>query len=175
MTTNEMIKPISSFTLKAEDYIALQAFSDHRYRGHEWRRARALIWLADGESVAEVANRLNVSRQTVYNWVERFQVREDLALNDRLRDADRSGRPCTVQGIIDPLIDEVIDDDPRTLGYNTMIWTAALLRQYLHEQHEVVVSEKSVRRAVKRLRVRWKRPRYQLARRSATWRQAKGG
>ena len=36
-------------------------------------RAYALIWLDDGESVPEVAGRLDITRQTVYNWMSRFQ------------------------------------------------------------------------------------------------------
>ena len=77
--------------------------------------------------------------------------------------------------MIDPLIDEVIDCDPQSLGYKATIWTAALLRQDLRERHDIDVSDKSVRRAVKRLSVRWKRPRHQLALRPASWHQAKGG
>ena len=53
--------------------------------------------------------------------------------------------------------------------------TAALLRQYLQEQHHLAVSRKSVSLAIARLGLRWKRPRYDLSRRSATWCQAKGG
>ena len=39
------------------------------------KRAQALLWLNDGESVAAVAERLRISRQTVYNWGTRFQSR----------------------------------------------------------------------------------------------------
>ena len=42
----------------------------------EWCRARALLWLADGRPVAEVAELLLVSRQSVYNWADRFERRE---------------------------------------------------------------------------------------------------
>ena len=40
------------------------------------RRAYALVWLDDGASVPEVAEQLNVSRQSVYNWLERFVTRQ---------------------------------------------------------------------------------------------------
>lgn len=138
-------------------------------------RAYALLWLDDGESVPEVAHRLGVTRQTVYNWTSRFHARTDRRLAERLLDAPRRGRPCTATGVIDPLIDAVIERDPRELEYRSTIWTAPLLVQYLHDEHQLAVSDDSVRRAIARLRVRWKRPRHHLALRSTTWRQAKGG
>lgn len=138
-------------------------------------RAYALLWLDDGESVPKVAHRLGVTRQTVYNWASRFQARTDWELAARLLDAPRGGRPCTATGVIDPLIDAVIERDPRELEYRSTIWTASLLVQYLHDEHQLAVSDDSVRSAIARLRVRWKRPRHHLALRSKTWRQAKGG
>jgi transposase len=78
-------------------------------------------------------------------------------------------------GIIDPLIAEVIDQDPRTLGYHSTVWTAPLLREYLEQVHGIAVSQKSVSLAIERWRMRWKRPRHQLALRPEHWRQSKGG
>ena len=96
-------------------------------------------------------------------------------LQDRLADAPRPGRPCTVSGVIDPLIAAVIDADPRDLGYRCTGWTNALLRRYLEDVHRLVVSRQSVQLALARLDICWKRPRHQLARRPDTWRQSKGG
>lgn len=138
-------------------------------------RAQALLWLAEGFDVEEVAELLHVSRQTVYNWVSRFQDRHGLELRARLLDAPRSGRPPTADGSIDRLIATVIDGDPRPLGYHSTIWTAPLLRCYLRDHHGIEVSDRTVGRAIDRLRLRWKRPRHELALRPATWRQSKGG
>ncbi len=139
------------------------------------RRAQALLWLHDGQSVAAVAELLLVSRQTVYNWVESFRERADRDVADRLLDAPRSGRPATALGIIDPLIDAVIDDDPRDYAYRATVWTAPLLQRYLAESHGIETSRKSVSRAIARLDIRWKRPRHRLGLRPDSWRQAKGG
>lgn len=138
-------------------------------------RAYALIWLDEGDLVEEIAQRLSVSRQTIYNWVMRFQQRQDLDLSARLADAPRSGRPCTAKGIIDSLIEEVIDTDPRDIGYGSTVWTASLLVAYLHAEYKIEVSTDSVSLALARLKIRWKRPRHHLALRPDTWRQAKGG
>jgi transposase len=139
------------------------------------RRAQALLWLDAGEPVPEVATCLRVSRRTIYNWVARFHRYPTLELTTRLSDGARPGRPRTAQGIIEPLILAVIDRDPRELGYRSTVWTAPLLTQYLAEQQHIYVSRQSVSLALARLRLRWKRPRHDLARRALTWRQAKGG
>ena len=141
----------------------------------EWCRARALLWLADGRPVTEVAELLLVSRQSVYNWADRFERREGLDLRARLLDAPRSGRPPTASGVIDPLIAEVIDKDPREFDYRSTNWTAALLARYLKRDHGIEVSRRSVGLAIDRLGIRWKRPRHELALRPETWRQSKGG
>jgi transposase len=139
------------------------------------RRAQALLWLQEGRPVTEVADLLHVSRQTLYNWVQSFQDRTELDLPDRLLDAPRSGRPATALGIIDPLIDAIIDADPRDFGYRSTVWTAPLLQRYLEEVHAIETSRKSVGRAITRLGIRWKRPRHRLGLRPDTWHQAKGG
>jgi transposase len=138
-------------------------------------RAQALLWLDEGDAVEEVADLLHVSRQTVYNWVGRFQERSGLDLRARLLDAPRPGRPRTGRGAVDPLIAAVIDSDPRDLGYHATVWTAPLLCRYLQEHHDIEVCDRTVGRTIERLGIRWKRPRHQLALRSPTWRQSKGG
>jgi DNA-binding CsgD family transcriptional regulator len=69
------------------------------------KRAQAILWLYEGDSVEDVAQRLRVSRQTVYNWVARFLARTDVSIDLRVADALRSGRPRTALEIIDSLID----------------------------------------------------------------------
>lgn len=139
------------------------------------RRAQVLLWLADGESPPAVARRLRVTRQTIYTWIRRFECHRTDDLQQGVTPGIRSGRPRTVHGVIDPLIAQVIEGDPRALGYRSTVWTASLLVQYLWEAHDITVSRQSVSAAIDRLGLRWKRPRHRLARRSPTWRQAKGG
>jgi transposase len=139
------------------------------------RRVQALLWLDEGASAEEVAELLFVNRAAVYKWVRQFQERQGLEVGERVAEGTRGGRPRTVQGVIDPLVDKVIDQDPRELGYRSTVWTAPLLVQYLAEVHQRTVSLQSVRLAIARLGISWKRPRHQLALRSPTWRQAKGG
>lgn len=166
---------MASVILSNRQRIDLENFMLHAPSTRECCRAQAVLWLAEGETADQVAERLHVSRQTVYNWAERFQQRQGLDLRSRLADAPRQGRPPSALGIVDPLIAEIIDTDPRELGYHSTVWTAPLLREYLEQVHGIAVSRKSVSLAIARLRMRWKRPRHQLSLRPETWRQSKGG
>jgi transposase len=166
---------MSAFQLRPWERRQLLDLLDHPQDAKQLRRAQALVWLHEGRPVPRVAELLRVGPRTVYNWVYAFRRRTDLGPVARLRDAPRSGRPPTAAGIIDPLIDAVIDADPRDWGYRSTVWTAPLLQRYLEEVHVIATSRKSVSRAIARLGVRWKRPRHRLGLRPDTWRQAKGG
>jgi transposase len=161
--------------LNYKERTALEAIIATSHDAKQLQRAQALLWLEEGARVEEIASLLRVTRQVIYKWAVRLRTAQDRPIGQRLAEAARSGRPRTAQGIIDPLIDQVIERDPRDFGYQSTVWTAALLVVYLGDVHHIVVSQRSVSYALERLRIVWKRPRYTLARRSPTWRQAKGG
>src|ERR1051325_6297697 len=121
--------------LTAKEFFSLQKLLTQPVDARQLQRIQALLWLDAGESVDEVAARLAVTRQSIYNWISRFDARADLPVELRVGDGNRSGRPATALGIIDSLIDAIIEVDPRTLGYASTIWTAALLQQYLMDKH----------------------------------------
>jgi transposase len=153
----------------------LEFLASHNPVARERCRAQALLWLDEGETTGQVAESLRISRRTVYYWLRRCHDRDGPDLRQRLADAPRPGRPRAGGDGIDPRIAEVIDTDPRTLGYHHTVWTSPLLVGYLRDHHQVEVSRKTVSRAIARLGIRWKRPRHRLARRPDTWRQSKGG
>jgi transposase len=166
---------MAPFMLSPQQRWELEYLATHNPVARERCRAQALLWLDEGESPDQIAESLRVSRRTVHYWRERYHDRNELDLAQRLADAPRSGRPRVGGGGIDPWIADVIDTDPRKLGYRHTVWTAPLLVRYLRDHHQVEVSRKTVSRAIARLDIRWKRPRHQLARRPDTWRQSKGG
>lgn len=139
------------------------------------RRAQALLWLASGHGLEDITRCLCICRRTIYYWVEQYATREADELAGRLGAMPRSGRPRTAAGIIEPLMESIIDRDPRELGSRSRVWTAGLLRQHLSHAHHLAVSQRSLCSALARLSLRWKRPRHQLARRARYWRQAKRG
>ena len=161
--------------LSPTDYRNLLEVAHSTHDPRQLHRAQALLWLHAGDTVDEVATRLFITPRTVFRWRSRFHARQALELPERLADGPRSGRPKTVSGIIDTLLSEVIDGGPRQWGYHSTVWTAPLWRQYLHDVHHFEASRRSVGLALARLGIAWQRPRYDLARRAPTWRQAKGG
>ncbi len=93
-------------------------------------RAEAVLWLAEGLSAEQVAETFQVSRQTVYNWVNRFLRRDDRELRARLLDAPRPGRTPLIAEVIDPLIEAAFAGDPRESGYHATVWTADVGQPY---------------------------------------------
>src|SRR5215211_1730568 len=122
---------MTHFSLKRRERRFLEDYVTCPCGSRELRRAQALLWLGSGESAEEVAARLRVSRQTVYNWRARFPTRHELEPAARLADGERQGRPRTARGVIESLIAEVIEADPREFGYRSTVWTASLLVNYL--------------------------------------------
>lgn len=161
--------------LRPKERIAVASLVVSTRDAQQLRRVQALLWLDEGETAEEVADRLRVSRHVVYKWVPQLQQRQGTDRTVRVAPGPRRGRPPTVQGIIEPLSDAVIARDPRDFGYRSTVWTAPLLTPYLREAHALAAARQSVSRAIARLHLRWKRPRHRLSRRPATWRQAKGG
>jgi transposase len=140
----------------------------------ETRRALALLDLAAGQTPDQVAARYRVGRSTVYDWLARWNDTQRPKAQ-RLRDAERSGRPPEQRDAVAKALAELMPTVPTDHGYRHPAWTTPLLVAHLAREYELVVSETTVRRALHGLGYRWKRPRFVLARRDPNWRQAKGG
>jgi transposase len=146
---------MSLLALSSQERGVLEALISPAALTNEVRRAQALLWLDEGESPQAVAERLRVSRQTVYNWATRFKSRRGAAeIPERLADDKRSGRPGTFPRIIDPLIESVLGHDPTEFRYESHQWTATLLMHYLRDVHHLAVCRASVSLALRRLRSR---------------------
>lgn len=159
--------------LTARDRETLGHAARHSTDAREARRALALLDLDAGEPPAEVADRYRVSRSTVYDWAARWN---DPARprGERLRDADRPGRPPEVRDAVEAALAALMPTAPTAHGYRHPAWTTPLLLAHL-ARSGVEASDATVRRALHRLGYRWKRPRFVLSRRAEHWRQAKGG
>ncbi len=142
--------------LSTSEYRQLEELAVDTKDAKVLRRAEALLWLHDGLSVDEIAVRLRISTRTIYNWVTRFEERQGMEVVDRLSDGKRAGRPRTVRGVIDPIIQKAIESDPEAIGYDAERWTAPLLQQYLKEKHKIKVSRQSIIGALRRSGFKWK-------------------
>jgi transposase len=139
------------------------------------RRAQGLLWLEQGEHPIAGAQRLGVTRESVYAWVRRLKHQGTGPLAQKLMEQPRSGRPRGKRQAVEELVRQVMDTHPTQYGYQAEGWTAALLRHHLKAARSIEVSDATVRQCLKGMGYRWKRPRYVLARRDPFWRQAKGG
>jgi transposase len=160
---NVMARPKKStcampvFTLSAQEREVAETLVSHRDLTPEVRRAQALLWLDAGHSPQTIAQRLRVSRQTVYNWLVGFQRRNHLLdLRVRLADKPRCGRPRTVPKAIDPLLTAIVTHEPREFGYRAPVWNTSLLGRYLREVQHIAVNRASVGIALRRLGIRLK-------------------
>src|SRR5262245_9486503 len=144
--------PMSLLALNSQERGVLEEFLTPTALTNEVRRAQALLWLDDGDSPQAVAERLRVSRQTVYNWVTRYKRRRGATdVLTRLVDEKRSGRPGVFPSIIDPLIRPVLDREPLEFGFEAHRWTPTLLMHYLRDKHHIPVCRASVSLALRRL------------------------
>src|SRR5215471_6570653 len=144
---------MSLLALTSQERAALEALIAPSAFTNEVRRAQALLWLDEGDNPQIVADRLHVSRQTVYNWATRFKSQRGARdIPERLADEKRSGRPGTFPPIIDPLITDVLKHEPTEFSYEAHQWNLALLTRYLRDVHHLKVCRASVSLALRRLR-----------------------
>lgn len=162
------------FSLNARERRALSSLVACSRDVRQLKRAQALLAVAAGEAIADVAQRLQVARNTIYNWVARVQERTG-AIAERLIDADRPGRPNDLIESLYEALPPLLANKPTDFGYRYAEWTTGLLQAHLRDQHAIEASISTLRHALHELGYRWKRPRYVLRRRSETWRQSKGG
>jgi transposase len=139
------------------------------------RRAQALLWLDQGEAVAGVAQRLGLTPRALRNIVARYLARLDRPVVERIADQPHPGRPAEKRQQVAQVLAELLPQPPAEFGYRGFAWTTPMLRCQVERRLQAPTSERTIRRALRTMRYRYKRPRYVLARRSATWRQAKGG
>lgn len=159
--------------LTDRDRVTLGETARHGSDARETRRALALLDLDAGEAPTRVAERYRVSRSTVYEWAARWRD-ADRPRGERLRDADRSGRPPDTRDAVAEALAGLMPTAPTAHGYRHPAWTTPLLLAHLRRRG-VTASDTTVRRALHALGYRWKRPRFVLSRRAEHWRQAKGG
>ena len=124
---------------------------------HLFQRVQAVLWVAQGDTISEVAELTGVSGQTVYNWLQRYLACHQVAA---LADAPRSGRPVTAPQITATQILQHLHCNPLHLGYRTTVWSVKLLAAHLSHQYTSALSPHTLRRRMKAMGLRCKRPRY---------------
>jgi transposase len=136
-----------------------------------FRRLQAVLLVARGRSVPEVAEITGLKPWAIHAWVRRYRAGrrpEDLA------DRPRPGRPAAAPAITDARIAREFGRDPLRLGYHATGWTVALLAAHLGRRYRCPITPDTLRRRMRRLGLRWKRPRYRYTGRDPDRGQKKG-
>jgi transposase len=144
---------------------------EHAADVRTYRRLQAVFLVACGWAVREVARLTRVRPWAVYAWLRRY-LRTHRP--ECLHDAARSGRPPVAPRITDTRIVREFRRDPFRLGYNSTGWTVLLLAHHLRQKYGCPISARTLRRRLRRLGLRWKRPRYVYATKDPHRAQKKG-
>jgi transposase len=125
-----------------------------------YRRTFAVLEFSRGRSIAQIAEALGVTRQSIYNWVEQYASTYDPS---SLREGDRPGRPSALDEEDLRVLTMLLTTDPDRHGYAAVNWTVPLLQNTLEREIGRRVSDDTIRRELQRHGYVWKRPRYVLA------------
>jgi transposase len=145
--------------LSDSERAALVAAAAHERRVRRWRRYRAVLLVADGRHPEQAAAGLGCSRAGVYSWLAAWRT-DGLA---GLVEAAHPAAPRAHTAPLDALLTRLLAEDPQRHGHHATGWTIPLLHGEAGAAG-IRVSEHTVRRAVRRLGWRWKRPKYVLGR-----------
>ena len=148
---------------------ALANAAAHERRVRRWRRYQALLLVADGKRPAEAASSVGCSRASVYGWLAVWRA-------DGLTGLAEAPHPAPIQAHAAPLetlLTALLTDDPQQRGHHATGWTIPLLHGEVGAAG-IGVSEHTVRRAVRRLGWRWKRPKYVLGRPDPAYEEKRG-
>jgi transposase len=137
-----------------------------------YRRVQAVLLVAQGRTIPEAARITGTRPWSVYPWVRAYVHTHR---RDCLGDAPRSGRPQAAQMITDARLVREFRRDPMRLGYRATGWTVSLLADHLQQEYGCAISPRTLRRRMRDLDLRWKRPRYVYATKDPNRAQKKGG
>src|SRR3954454_11495530 len=107
-----------------------------------YRRALALLRVAEGEAITAVARALGVARRTVHYWLSGYDHGRDPGA---LADLPRPGRPSAWTEDARALIRALLAGSPQRHGYAAVSWTVPLLQEQLRHGTGIDFSADTVR------------------------------
>jgi transposase len=137
----------------------------------DFRRLQAVLLIAQGRPVAEVAQITYASTRGVYGWLRRYLDRHRV---EDLTERPRSGRPSAAEVLTGEHILGELAKDPMALGYSTTTWTVRALANQLGRTYDCAITERTLRRRMADMGLRWKRPRYVYSTKDPRRAQKKG-
>jgi transposase len=126
------------------------------------RRAQIILASAAGHRPRQIASGLRCAPQTVRNAIHAFNANGLAALSAG------SSRPKSAVPVLNGAkleqLRALLHHSPRTFGLARSTWTLALLARVAHEQglSLAVLSIETIRQALHRLKIRWRRAKHWL-------------
>ena len=139
------------------------------------RRCQILLARAEGQTTTRIAQALRCTEPTVRNALQACHQRRLAALQPQ------SSRPHTIATIFDTgtceALRALLHQSPRTFGKPTSRWTLALAAEISFTQGLTprLVSDETIRVALRRLRVSWKRAKHWITSPDPAYARKKNG
>lgn len=134
-------------------------------------RLQAVLLFSQGVNINDIVQIAGKAKRAIYYWIERHLMHRQPAA---LFDEPRSGRPLVAERVTDELIMEQLQHNPLQLGYQAGTWTVALLAKHFKVNHDLGITERTLRRRMKQMGLRFKRPRYVYSEKDPNRAQKKG-
>ncbi|MDR0575983.1 MAG: winged helix-turn-helix domain-containing protein [Candidatus Accumulibacter sp.] len=112
----------------------------------ERRRQQGAALLAQGLSKAEVARRLGVTRQAVWDWERRLAEGGHEGLK-----REPQGRPRQLNVEQEKILARIITVSARKAGFASEVWTMPRIRQLIAKQFGIKCSDASVWNLLRRM------------------------
>jgi transposase len=133
----------------------LRALARRERDGRVSARLLALADALDGMSRDEAARAAGMDRQTLRDWLHRYNA-EGIA---GLRDRSRPGRPCALDEGRQAALKALILKGPKLERDGCVAWRARDLRALVERRFEVRYSESGIRRLLRGLDLSWQKAR----------------
>ena len=121
------------------------------------RRSQILLKSHAGQKAQEIAQEIHCSDQTVREVLRAFEQEGLKCLQAKSR--ARLDQQALIGAAGIERLREIIKLSPRTLGYETSVWTRPMLAEVLHKEGftKRVVSSSNITGSLKRVGIAWRR------------------
>jgi transposase len=96
--------------------------------------------ILDHASIEQLSRRHQISRQAIYDLIERVNL---LGIKG-LKEQQRSGRPSKLTAVIENELKLILTTAPNQWDYQQSRWDGPLIRQYLKEKHNINIGKSQV-------------------------------
>jgi transposase len=137
-----------SITRKDHTAADLRSAASRARDGASARRLLALALVLEGSSRTAAAVSCGMDRQTLRDWVHRYNAEGVAGLSDR----QRSGRPPRLTAAQEREVASIVESGPELAIHGVVRWRCIDLQKVIADRFEVALAERSVAKLLKKLR-----------------------